>query len=73
MNPLCFWVGFRQNIIEFFFIPGFRPKMKRQTKFTWAWVCEKISRIEILEQQSIKDKMSVSNAVIDAEKRWCNK
>ena len=41
--------------------------MKRQQSLLGLGFAEKISRIEILEQQSIKDKMSVSNAVIDAE------
>ena len=41
--------------------------MKRQQSLLGLGFAKKISRIEISEQQSIKDKMSVSNAVIDAE------
>ena len=41
--------------------------MKRQQSLFGLGFAKKISRIEISEQQSIKDKMSVSNAVLDAE------
>ena len=41
--------------------------MKRQQSLLGLGFAKKISRVEISEQQSIKDKMSVSNAVIDAE------
>ena len=41
--------------------------MKRQQSLLRLGFAKKISRIEISEQQSIKDKMSVSNSVIDAE------
>ena len=42
--------------------------MKRQQSLLGLGFAKKISRVEISEQQSIKDKMSVSNAVIDSEK-----
>ena len=41
--------------------------MKRQQSLLGLEFAKKISRIEISEQQSIKNKMSVSNAVIHAE------
>ena len=41
--------------------------MKRQQSLLGLGFAKKISRVEISEQQSIKDKMFVSNAVIDAE------
>ena len=41
--------------------------MKRQESLLGLGFAKKISRIEISEQQSIKNKMSVSNAVIDAK------
>ena len=48
-----------------FFIPGFRPKMKRQQSLLGLGFAKKISRIEISEQQSIKNK--IIKAVTDAE------
>ena len=56
MNLLCFWVGFRQNIIKIFSIPGFRSKMKRQQSVLGLGFAKKISRVEISEQQPIKEK-----------------
>ena len=41
--------------------------MKRQQSLLGLGFAKKISRVEISEQQSIKDKMSVSNAIINAE------
>ena len=41
--------------------------MKRQQSLLGLGFAKKIPRIEISKQQSIKNKMSVSNAVIDAE------